>query len=86
MSTGMESNPGSANRAVIYQIRVKGWLNPEWAEWFEGMQVISAPHCETLLVGRVIDQPALHGLLARVRDFNLELISVEQVDCERGLL
>ncbi|HSV85496.1 MAG TPA: hypothetical protein VLH85_02905 [Levilinea sp.] len=74
---------GGRGAGVWRGVRGQGEL---WTEWFEGMEVISTPQYETVLVGPVIDQPALHGLLARIRDFNLELVSVEQVDCESGLL
>jgi hypothetical protein len=74
------ANPGEPTQAVNYKIRVKGLLRPEWAEWFEGMVVTATPQGETMLTGPVLDQPALHGLLARIRDFNLVLISVERME------
>jgi hypothetical protein len=80
MKAGNTANPGEPTQAVCYQIRVKGLLRPEWAEWFEGMVVTATPQGETVLTGPVTDQPALHGLLARVRDFNLVLISVERME------
>jgi hypothetical protein len=67
-------------QAATYHIRVKGLLRPEWTEWFDGMAVITTPDGETVLSGPVVDQSALHGLLARVRDFNLVLISVERIE------
>jgi hypothetical protein len=73
------SAPGKI-QAATYHIRVKGLLRPEWAEWFEGMAITATPGGETVLSGPVIDQPALHGLLARIRDFNLVLISVERIE------
>jgi hypothetical protein len=51
-------------------------LSPEWAEWFDGMEIRQEADGETVLAGWVPDQAALHGLLARVRDLNLTLISV----------
>ena len=67
-------------QAATYHIRVKGLLRPEWTEWFDGMAITATPGGETVLSGPVIDQPALHGLLARIRDFNLVLISVERIE------
>lgn len=63
-----------------YEIRVKGHLAPSRAETFDGMQVTLTPDGETTLRGVVADQAALHGLLARVRDLNLTLISVNKLD------
>ncbi len=63
-----------------YAIRVKGHLDPCWSEWFEGLTVTRAEGGETILSGPVADQAALHGLLAKVRDLNLTLISVNRVD------
>ena len=62
-----------------YVIRIKGYLAPSWSESFEGMQLTLSGDGETLITGRVVDQAALHGLLARIRDLNLTLISVNRV-------
>jgi hypothetical protein len=59
-----------------YEIRIRGTLGPELAEWFEGMEIRQEADDLTVLAGSVPDQAALHGLLARVRDLNLTLISV----------
>ncbi len=61
---------------TIYQIRLKGHLAPQWAEWFEGLSITLEDNGETLLSGPVADQAALHGLLKKVRDLGLPLISV----------
>jgi hypothetical protein len=63
---------------VRYRIRVKGQLGPQWSEWFGQMAVISEEDGTTTLSGPIADQAALHGLLVRVRDLGLELISVSQ--------
>jgi len=68
----------SGNREV-YEIRVKGVLYREWTDWFEGMEVSPQPGGETLLKGRVADQAALHGLLHKIRDMGLPLLSVKRV-------
>jgi hypothetical protein len=59
---------------VCYRIRVAGELDAEWSEWFTGLRVVAADG-ETLLVGRM-DQATLYGVLKRVRDLGLRLISV----------
>jgi hypothetical protein len=62
-----------------YQITVKGSLERTWSEWFDGFTVAPGAGGETMLSGEVADQPALHGLLARIRDLGLPLISVVRV-------
>ena len=62
--------------ANYYEIKIKGHLNPGWTEWFEGFTVAHLDNDVTLLFGWLPDQAALYGLLKRVRDLNLTLISV----------
>ena len=74
---------GSAyNKPGTYEIRVKGRLGKMWSDWFEGFK-ISRLKDETLLVGIVEDQAALHGVLNRVRDIGLTLISIKQTEVDR---
>jgi hypothetical protein len=61
---------------AIYEIRIEGHLDPCWSEWLEGMTITPLVTGETLLSGQVVDQAALFGLLTRMRDMNLNLISV----------
>jgi hypothetical protein len=63
---------------TIYEIRIKGQLDPNWSEWLEGMQVTPLETGETRLCGPLADQAALHGLLNRIRDLNLELVYIEK--------
>jgi hypothetical protein len=63
-----------------YEIRLKGHLDDQWAEWFEGLSITLEDNGDTLLIGSVIDQAALHGLLKKVRDLGLPLISVSPVE------
>jgi hypothetical protein len=65
---------------AIYRIRVKGHLPPKWSEWFDDMTVTLEPDGDTILSGPVVDQPALHGLLIKVRDLGLTLVSVDRVE------
>jgi hypothetical protein len=60
----------------IYQIRVRGHLSEKRAEWFDGLSIENQPNGEALLTGPVPDQAALHGLLIRIRDLGLPLLSV----------
>ena len=70
------SGPGRPGR---YEIRVDGVLDDRWADWFGGLQV-SSDGTQTVISGLLPDQPALHGLLAKVRGFGLSLISVRRLD------
>jgi hypothetical protein len=65
---------------VHYEIRVRGALDSGWSAWFEGLRVTSDQHGQTTIAGPVVDQAALHGLLAKVRDLGLELLEVRRTD------
>jgi hypothetical protein len=77
-STGEQYEPGR------YEIRLKGHLDNRWADWFEGLTITWEENGETLVTGPVADQAALHGLLRRVRDLGLPLLSVIKVDLEQA--
>jgi hypothetical protein len=63
----------------VYQIRVSGHLDCNWSEWLDGLSVAHEQDGTTVLTGAVTDQPALHGLLNKIRDLGLHLRSVEQM-------
>ena len=65
---------------TIYQIRVEGHLDRRWSDWFDGFTITYPSDNETLLQGRVVDQAALHGLLMKIRDLGLSLLSVRRVE------
>ena len=73
-STEDRYEPGS------YEIRIKGHLDKRWAAWFEGMTITLEEDGDTLLTGPVVDQAALHGLLKRVRDLGMSLVSVSPLE------
>jgi hypothetical protein len=62
----------------IYQIRIEGQLDGQWTDWFDGMSITLEADGTTLLSGPVADQPALYGLLRKVRDLGLPLIAVNR--------
>lgn len=66
-----------------YEIRVEGLIDGLWADWFNGMTITYANNRETILTGELQDQTALHGVLARIRDLGLNLISVRRVDVDQ---
>ncbi len=68
------------SQPVVYQIKIEGHLGRQWTDWFEGLTITLEDNGETLLTGPVIDQAALHGLLKKVRDWGLPLISINRVD------
>jgi len=74
------NSPTNSTQPKIYQIRVKGHLNPQWADWFEGLSITLEEDGDTLLTGPVVDQAAVHGLLKKIRDLGLPLLSINPVD------
>ena len=64
---------------MVYQIRVQGHLGAQWTDWFEGLTIRLEKDGEMLLTGLVVDQAALHGLLKKVRDLGLPLLSVNRI-------
>ena len=74
ISTGPHHNPGR------YEIRLKGHLDSRWAAWFDGLSLTNESDGTTIIRGPVVDQAALHGLLQKVRDMGLALVSVTQVE------
>lgn len=65
---------------MIYEIRIKGHLGQRWMSWFEGLTLIAEQDGNSLLTGSVVDQAALHGILRKVRDLGMPLLSVTLVD------
>jgi hypothetical protein len=78
-----EIDPG---QPMAYQIRIKGHLGHQWTDWFGGLAISLENNGDTLLTGPVVDQAALHGLLRKIRDVGMPLVSVSPVEPgrERG--
>lgn len=68
--------PEYYDESGLYEIRLKGHLDDRWAEWFEGLTITLEDNGDTVLTGPVVDQAALHGLLKKVRDLGMPLVSV----------
>ncbi len=81
----MSRPPAGAEPAepARYELRVQGVLDPGWSAWFDGLQVTSDQAGQTTIAGSVADQAALHGLLAKVRDLGLPLLSVRRIEPDR---
>jgi hypothetical protein len=74
------TNARTFDQPATYHIRVQGCLDPQWSDWFDGFSIVAEPGGQTLLTGRVADQPALHGVLAKIRNLTLPLLLVERID------
>ena len=70
-------------RHEVYQIVIKGHLDSEWSEWFDGLTITLVDNGETILTGPVVDQTALHGVLIKIRDLGLPLLSLARIEPAR---
>lgn len=67
----------------VYRITIKGHLDPEWSDWFDGLTITLVDNGETILTGPLIDQTALHGVLIKIRDLGLPLLSLTRLETGR---
>ncbi len=74
------TSPQDHHEPGVYEIRIKGHLDDKWTDWFEGLTITLEDDGDTLLTGPVVDQAALHGLLKKVRDLGMPLVSVSPVE------
>jgi hypothetical protein len=78
----MMSNGREYDKPAVYEIVVKGKLDPRWSRWFADLQIIPQPDGNTLVTGPIADQAALYGVISRMRDLGMVLISVQRVMTE----
>jgi hypothetical protein len=74
------ANERQSNRREVYQITVRGIIQDDWSDWFDGLTIMPQASCETLLSGPIVDQAALFGVLNRIHDLGLPLISVTRTE------
>src|SRR5215467_8958094 len=67
----------------VYRITIKGHLGPEWSNWFDGLTIALVDNGETMLTGPLVDQTALHGVLIKIRDLGLPLLSLTRIETGR---
>ena len=89
-SSGLDSEMSSprgplrdAAQPTIYEIRIRGHLSTQWADWFEGLEIALEENGDTLLIGAVIDQAALYGVLKKVRDLGMPLLSITSLEASQ---
>jgi hypothetical protein len=80
MATEKNRSQSRRDQPRIYELRIDGHLGSQWSDWFDGLTITLEDDGQTLLTGPVIDQAALHGLLKKVRDLGLPLLSVTRVE------
>jgi hypothetical protein len=78
--SNMRDQKTNPSQPVVYQIRIKGHLGSQWTDWFEGLTITLEEDGDTLFTGPVVDQAALHGLLKKVRDLGMPLVSVSPLE------
>lgn len=78
--TDEQNSKSDLAKSIIYQIRIKGHLGQQWMDWFDGLTITLEEDGNTLIVGTVVDQAALHGLIKKVRDLGLPLLSVNPIE------
>ena len=81
--TKMMDQKMDTRQPMIYQIRLEEHIDRQWTDWFEGLDITLQDNGDMLLTGQVVDQAALHGLLKKVRDLGLTLVSVIRVESGR---
>jgi hypothetical protein len=74
------SPEGDAGQPMVYQLRIQGHLGSQWTDWFEGLTITWEEDGDTLLTGTVVDHAALHGILKKVRDLGMPLLSVNSIE------
>jgi len=80
MMPGEQKSERGRDQPKVFQIKIQGHLSQQWKDWFEGLTITLEEDGNTLLSGRVVDQSALHGILKKIRNLGMPLLSVNSVD------
>jgi hypothetical protein len=80
MMPGEQKSERGRDQPKVFQIKIQGHLSQQWTDWFEGLTITLEEDGNTLLSGRVVDQSALHGILKKIRNLGMPLLSVNSVD------
>ena len=80
MMPGEQKSEHGQDQPKVFQIRIQGHLSQQWTDWFEGLTITLEEDGNTLLSGPVVDQSALHGILKKIRNLGMPLLSVNSVD------
>jgi hypothetical protein len=82
--SGIFNSEIDPDQPIAYQIRIKGHLGRQWTDWFGGLTITLEDNGDTLLTGPVVDQAELHGLLRKVRDLGMPLLSVSPITADQA--
>ena len=82
MMSNEQKSEHDLDEPTVYQIRIQGHLSQRWTDWFAGLTITLEEDGNTLLSGPVVDQSALHGILKKIRDLGMPLLSVNSVDLD----
>jgi len=77
----IDPRPQMSDQARLYEVKIQGQLDEVWSDWFEGMEITTGEKI-TMLCGRITDQAALRGILSKIWDLNLTVISVDSIEIE----
>ena len=80
MMSNEQKSEHDPDQPTVYRIRIQGHLSQRWTDWFEGLNITLEEEGNTLLSGLVVDQSALHGILKKIRNLGMPLLSVNSVD------
>jgi hypothetical protein len=81
----MDKNMGAEGDGAYYEVRIQGTLDPQWSTWFDGLTITYHANGDTTLYGPVVDQAALYGLIGKLRDLGLTLLSVARNEPDEGV-
>lgn len=85
MMPGEQMPERDPDQRSIFQIRIKGHLSEQWTDWFEGLTITLEEDGNTLLSGSVLDQSALHGILKKIRNLGIPLLSINSMDADPAI-